>query len=249
MVTAAIPTTVKTPKTRRKSTRGMGSTESAKALKKALPALKSAAETIAFIPTSKKPVQPVGKIRIGERINGTALVRRYQGGRPVAPVYLEVDTLSFQDRLQRAFDDADMAGIDSVLVDGVLYPKGRDGWHIWRSSDELLDYVLREKKLPEGEIRFRFALRQLERARHDLDFVFHLHPPQTEHWQESLKFQQQMLADARKGVDKAHIAKLERQVKALETAIAAQVAVAERTRYNEQNKESIWQNEAICTTK
>lgn len=191
--------------------------------------------------------------RWGDVYEGTMLRKRWLGtgknAKALAPVYMDVDTLSLPERQARAFEMADRYKLFEVVVDGVLSPKPLDGWHVWRSSDELLDYVLREKKLPEGEIRFRLALRQLERARHDLDFVFHLTPPQPEHWQESLRFQQQMLDTARKGSDKAHIAKLERRVNALERAINAQVAVDNHARYNEKEKEPTWQNEAICTTK
>jgi hypothetical protein len=99
--------------------------------------------------------------RWGEMYEGTMLRKRWMGAgknaKALAPVYMDVDTLSLPERQARAFEMADRHRLYAVVVDGVLYPKPLDGWHIWRSSDELLDYVLREKKLPEGEIRFRLA--------------------------------------------------------------------------------------------
>lgn len=178
---------------------------------------------------TRKPTRAVAVLwRWGDCYEGTLLRKRWtqqgKNAKALAPVYVGVDTLSLPERQARAFAMADLHKLCAVVVDGVLYPKPDDGWHVWRSSDELLDYVLREKKLPPEEMDVRVAIRQLEHARNTLLLVFAWDAP--EDWAEALKFHTQMLATAKKNAGKAQIARLERRVQALGAALSAQRKVA-----------------------
>lgn len=151
-----------------------------------------------------------------------------KNAKALAPAYVGVDTLSLPERQACAFAMADQHKLYAVVVDGVLYPKHDDGWHVWRSSDELLTYVLQHKRLPQVEIDVRLAIRQLEHAKNTLLFVFTWDAP--EDWEEALKFHQQMLDTAKKNAGKAQVAKLERRVQALQVALSARhkVTVAQQ---------------------
>lgn len=171
---------------------------------------------------TRKPERPLKATgwHWGDVYPGTMLRKRTSHGKALAPVYVGVDTLSLPERQARAFAMADAHRLYAVVVDGVLYPKPDDGWHVWRSSDELLNYVLQHKRLPQGEIDVRLAIRQFEHARNALLFVFAWDAP--DDWHESLKFHEQMLDTARRCAGKAQIAKLERRVQALQVALIAQ---------------------------
>lgn len=87
-------------------------------------------------PLKKKTPTPIGKVAYGEVFPKTLLQRRTVNGFEVAPVYVGADTLPLFERLQRAFNDASAIKRYAVVVDGVLYPCLKDGWHIWKVSPE-----------------------------------------------------------------------------------------------------------------
>lgn len=161
-------------------------------------------------PATKTP------IRYGTFYEGTMLQRRSMGGKPVAPVYMGVDTLSLPERQAMVFAQVDKLDkserVDAVVIDGVIYPKTKEGWHVWKSNEELMRLALETKGLPENEINFRMALWSFERAKTNLDAAFCDKAPKDDSWSGALKLCQGMVKTPEN----------KRRIAALEVALKAQ---------------------------
>ena len=80
---------------------------------------------------AEKPDPP---IQIGEPIPGTDLVRRWQGGMEIAPMY-SGDTRYDPDCDKAAMNQADRAGYCGVFVAGIKYVKLFGEWCVWAHRD------------------------------------------------------------------------------------------------------------------